>query len=106
MGGQAFEGYVASWAQGASMSEYSIVILICSIALSHAECQPNTALDVVRGPKVDNAVMCAMNSQTMMASTDLVQGDRGQYMKVVCAPSKNVEQWRAEIEARKSAVLE
>ena len=88
------------------MSAYSILILICSTALSHSDCQLDTALDVVRGPQVDNAIMCALNAQTMMARTDLVQADRAQYMKVLCTPSKNFEQWRAEVEARKAAVLE
>jgi hypothetical protein len=82
------------------MSAYSIIILVCSAALSHEECAYNTALDVVRGPPVDNPVMCALNAQTMIARTDLVQG--AQYMKVICAPSKTVDQWKAEIEARKA----
>ena len=56
------------------MSGYSIVILICSTLLSHSDCQPNTALDVVRGPETDNVVMCSMNAQMMMARTDLVRG--------------------------------
>ena len=86
------------------MAGYSIMILICSTALSHSDCQPNTALDVVRGPQVDNAIMCSLNAQTMIARTDLVQGDGTQYMKVVCTPSKNVDQWMAEVEARKAAV--
>ena len=88
------------------MSGYSIVILICSTALSHSDCQPKTALDVLRGPSVDNVIMCSMNAQTMMARTDLVQGGGTQYMKVVCTPSKTIDQWRAEIEARKAAVLQ
>ena len=58
------------------MSGYSLVILICSIALSHADCQPKTATDVVRGPPVDNPVMCGLNAQTMIARTDLVRGGR------------------------------
>ena len=81
------------------MSGYSVVILICSMGLSHADCQPDTALDVVRGPEVDNPVMCAFNAQTMMARTDLVQGG-AQYLKVVCARSKSADQWKAEIEAQ------
>ena len=81
---------------------YSILVLICSTALSHADCQVKTALDVVRGPTVDNPMMCGLNAQTMVARTDLVQGD--DYMKVVCTRSKNAEQWVAEIEARKAAL--
>ena len=83
---------------------YSIVILICSTALSHSDCETKTALDVVRGPTVDNAMMCPLNAQTMIARTDLVQGDRSEFMKVVCRPSKNANEWLAEIEARKAAV--
>jgi hypothetical protein len=86
---------------GAQM--YSILILICSTALSHSDCLAKTALDVVRGPAVDNPMMCALNAQTMIARTDLVQ-DGSQYIKVVCTPSKNADQWMAEIEARKAAV--
>ena len=83
---------------------YSILILICSTALSHSDCQSKTALDVVRGPKVDNELMCIMNAQTMIARTDLVQGGGAQYMKVVCTPTKNADEWMAELEARKAAV--
>jgi hypothetical protein len=83
---------------------YSILVLICSTALSHADCQAKTAVDVVRGPTVDNPMMCAMNAQTMIARTDLVQNDGGEYMKIVCARSKNAEQWVAEIQSRKAAL--
>ena len=83
---------------------YSILILVCSTALSHADCQAKTAIDVVRGPRVDNAVMCFLNAQTMVARTDLVQAGGAQYMKVVCRPSKSAEEWVAEIEARKAAL--
>jgi hypothetical protein len=86
------------------MSGYSILILICSTALSHSDCQPNTAVDMVRGPAVDNAMTCGLNAQTMIARTDLVQADGSQYMKVVCTPSKNVDQWMAEVEAREAAL--
>jgi hypothetical protein len=81
---------------------YSMLILICSTALSHADCQPKTAIDVVRGPTIDSAMMCAFNAQTMIARTDLVQ--ESAYMKVVCTPTKNANEWVAEIEARKAAV--
>ncbi len=82
---------------------YSILVLICSTALSHADCQAKTAVDVVRGPTVDNPMMCAMNAQTMIARTDLVQNDGTEYMKIVCTGSKNAEQWVAEIQSRKAA---
>ena len=58
----------------------------------------------MRGPQVDNPIMCSLNAQTMIARTDLVQADGTEYMKVVCTPSKNAAQWMAEVEARKAAV--
>jgi hypothetical protein len=85
---------------------YSIIVLICSTALSHADCQAKTAVDVVRGPTVDNPMMCGLNAQTMIARTDLVQSDGTEYVKVMCTRSKNAEQWVAEIAARKAAVQE
>jgi hypothetical protein len=83
---------------------YSIIVLICSTALSHADCQAKTAVDVVRGPTVDNSMMCAFNAQTMIARTDLVQTDGTEYVKVVCTRRQNAEQWMAEISARKAAI--
>jgi hypothetical protein len=83
---------------------YSIIVLICSTALSHAECQAKTAVDVVRGPTVDSPMMCALNAQTMIARTDLVQTDGTEYVKVVCTRKQNAEQWMAEISARKGAI--
>src|ERR1700722_20312211 len=83
---------------------YSILVLYCTPSLSRAECQGKTALVVVRGPTVDNPMMCALNAQTMIARTDLVQGDGSEYIKVVCTRSKNAEEWVAEIEARKAAL--
>jgi hypothetical protein len=83
---------------------FKILVLICSTTLSHADCQPKTAIDVVRGPTVDNELMCGLNAQTMIARTNLVQNGGSEYMKVVCARAKNAEEWVAEIEARKAAI--
>jgi hypothetical protein len=83
---------------------YSILILICSTALTHADCQSKTAVDVVRGPTVDNPMMCGFDAQAMIARTNLVQPDDTEYVKVVCTRAKNAEQWVAEIEARKAAI--
>jgi hypothetical protein len=83
---------------------YSIIVLICSTALSHADCQAKTAVDVVRGPTVDNLMMCAFNAQTMIARTDLVQTNGTEYVKVACTRRQNAEQWMAEISARKAAI--
>ena len=82
---------------------YSLVILVCSTALSHADCQAKTAIDVIRGPNVDNPITCGFNGQALAAGTDLVQPDGTEYVKVVCTRAKNADQWVAEIKARKAA---
>jgi hypothetical protein len=41
---------------------------------------------------------------SMIARTDLVQGDGSQYMKVVCTPSRKADERVAEVEARKAAL--
>jgi hypothetical protein len=86
------------------MSGYSLMILICAAALSRSECRPDTATDVVRGPNVDNAIMCGLNAQTMIAGTGLLPADGTQYVKVVCAPSKDADQLMIDVEARKAAL--
>jgi hypothetical protein len=49
--------------------------------------------------------MCALDAQTMLARTDLAQAGGAQYVKVVCTRSRNADQWMAEIEARKAAMI-
>ena len=88
--------------QGRKM--YSIVILVCSTMLSHADCQAKTAVDVMRGPTVDNPVSCGFDAQAMIAHTDLVRPDGTEYVKVMCTRSKNAEEWVAEVTARKAAL--
>ncbi len=66
---------------------FTIVILICSMAIEHSACQPNTAIDVVQGPKVENERMCAFYGQTTVAGTAIVPREGQEYMKVMCTRS-------------------
>jgi hypothetical protein len=72
---------------GVQMLAYTIVILICSMSTDHADCQAETAIDVVRGPRVENVMMCAMGGQTIIAQTALAHGDGHEYLKILCLPS-------------------
>lgn len=60
----------------------SIVILICAMNMSHADCQPDTAVSVTRGPHVANEVSCGFAAQGLIASTVLLGPD--EYMKISC----------------------
>ncbi len=70
------------------MSVYAIVMLICSINLSNSECQPDTALDLVRGPRVETAMQCAMIGQSMIAATAIAPREGQEYLKLMCVPSR------------------
>ncbi len=71
------------------MTPFTIVILICSMAIDHSACQPDTAVDVVQGPKVDSASACGMIGQATIASTAIVPRPGEEYMKIVCQRSNN-----------------
>jgi hypothetical protein len=62
-----------------------IVILICSITLPPADCQTNTANDVISGPEAANEVMCGMHGQAYIASTAIASRQReDEYVKIKC----------------------
>ncbi|MBV8568696.1 MAG: hypothetical protein JO273_24910 [Methylobacteriaceae bacterium] len=63
----------------------SIVILICAMNVSHADCQPDTAVSVTRGPRVQSEVGCGLAAQGMIASTVLLGPD--EYLKISCVRS-------------------
>jgi hypothetical protein len=58
------------------------MILICAGTVSHADCRPETAISVTRGPQTDSELACGLAAQTLIASTQLLR--EGDYMKVVC----------------------
>jgi hypothetical protein len=60
------------------------MILICAGTVSHADCQPDTALSVTRGPQISNEIACGLAAQTLIASTQLLH--EGDYMKIICRP--------------------
>src|SRR5262245_39461185 len=42
---------------------FQILLLVCAIDISRANCQPDTALDVIRGPEVSNEMMCGFHAK-------------------------------------------
>jgi hypothetical protein len=67
---------------------FTILILVCSMNIDHVACQPDTALDVVQGPKVANEMMCGFYGQTTLASTAVAPREGEEYVKVVCKRNK------------------
>lgn len=64
---------------------FRIVILICSIQLSPADCQINSATDVINGPEAYDSVECGLYGQAYVAETALGERRRDdEYLKVSC----------------------
>jgi hypothetical protein len=68
-----------------------MMILICSANLSPADCQVETALDIIHGPQVASVFECGMASQVMAAQTSMLRNASSEYMKVRCSPVKVAE---------------
>lgn len=66
------------------MTVFTIIILVCSVALDHSACQKDTATDVIRGPKVANEIECGLIGQTTIAHTTLVPRVGREYLKIKC----------------------
>ncbi len=67
------------------MQMVSAVILICSTAVAPADCQPDSALDVLVAPRATGHSLCGLQSQAYLAASALAPqlGD-GRYPKLVC----------------------
>jgi len=64
---------------------FKILILVCSINLAPADCQTNTALDVISGPEAANQSVCGLYGQAYIADTALGTALRSdEYVKVKC----------------------
>lgn len=70
------------------MTPYSVLILICSLSVSPSECRPETAIDVVQGPKVQNQLQCGFMGQASIAATAIAPREGQEYMKIVCRPAR------------------
>jgi hypothetical protein len=81
------------------MTPFTIVILICSMAIDHAACQQDTAVDVVQGPKVENERMCGFFGQATVAGTAIAPRAGEEYMKIVCQRSASAASHTAGVSA-------
>ena len=73
------------------MTPFTVMILVCSLAIDHAACQPETARAKLYGPQVANEVQCGFIGQTTIAQTAAeVRPDPGkEYVKIVCTHSSD-----------------
>lgn len=63
-----------------------VLILVCSVNVSPADCQIETALDVISGGELVNAATCGLIGQARYAALSLAEHAQGQYLKIRCEP--------------------
>lgn len=63
---------------------FKMLMLVCASSLSPADCQIDTAIDVIQGPETAGASACAFQGQTAVANTALPIRPGETYLKVQC----------------------
>jgi hypothetical protein len=72
--------------KGTTMNTLKVMILICSANLSPADCQTDTAFDVISGPEVSSLVACGLQGQSQLAATTIGRIRPDEYVKIRCEP--------------------
>lgn len=63
---------------------FKMLLLICATGVSPADCQIETAIDVIQGPETTSAAACAFQGQAQLADTALPIRPGETYLKVRC----------------------
>ena len=63
---------------------FKMLLLICATGVSPADCQIETAIDVIHGPATASAATCAFQGQAQLAHTALPIRPGETYLKVRC----------------------
>jgi hypothetical protein len=65
---------------------FKVLILVCSNNLAPADCQTDTAVDVISGTEAGNQLACGLYGQACIADTALGAALRDdEYVKVKCS---------------------
>jgi hypothetical protein len=68
-----------------------VIILVCSLGLSPAECQEDSAFDVIHAPVETGSMMnCGLYGQAFVAQTSLAKRLDGTYLKIRCGSGHRV----------------
>jgi hypothetical protein len=67
---------------------FQVLVLICAAGMAPADCQRDTAIDVIRGPVAANEITCGLHGQAYVAETALGRDLEGAYVKIQCLRRK------------------
>jgi hypothetical protein len=63
---------------------FQMIILICSVSVPQPDCQPRTAIQVLRAAQLaDGAAACGFGGQAFLASLSIAPG-ANEYAKTIC----------------------
>lgn len=63
---------------------FKVLILICSVSMSPADCQAYNAVDVIQGPDSASELICGLHGQAYLAQIALDRHRDDEYLKVKC----------------------
>jgi hypothetical protein len=66
---------------------FSVIVLICSIAVQQPDCSPESARATIAAPRVDNELLCGTLGQSTIAGTVIVPEAGKEYVKILCRRS-------------------
>ena len=64
---------------------FKVLILVCSIAVAPEDCNTDSAVSVIDGPDAPNELMCGLNGQAYIATTEIATKRDDEYVKVRCS---------------------
>lgn len=72
------------------MNSFIVVVFVCASGIGQSECNADTALDVIRGPKVSSEITCGLHGQATIASLARPLDTEHEYMKITCQRARQV----------------
>ena len=63
---------------------FQVLALVCSVIITPADCQTDTAIKTIRGPEAGNEVECGLYGQAYFAEISPYALTEGEYLKVMC----------------------
>ena len=67
------------------MEMIKVVVLVCATSTPRAECQPDTALDIIKAPDASTMGLCSLQAQAFLAQTAVARDlASDNYLKIQC----------------------
>jgi hypothetical protein len=66
------------------MNSFIVVVFVCASGIGQSDCNADTALDVIRGPKVASEITCGLHGQATVASLARPIDTAHEYIKIGC----------------------